>query len=1627
MKFYDKNELKEALNGEKIDLFVKEWEIIINDPELSALLRKRIKEGLIIEELSNILSNLFLTEEYFQYYLYYLKYNEPEELIRLFANYEEMISAIKDELKFSSAGQIVMDFYNENKEWLFDSLSEQYNFESISNLEMIDYIIKNNIINCIPQINITNPSVELEDFIIRNINNIKGELSTYSDRIVEEVVKRDKVECLKKLWSESPEIEELLVDAIRKGKIKIKDMPREFQTKYILDKSIFKASIEDLPVFLFDEIEQVIQDPEIVDFIVESLKNNKDVELLGIFLMNPKLLIAFMKYKNDEAFQHAYIQTEHFENAYREYPEEFESAFVEMIKKDKNGYTFGKVITMSDSEKVERIIELYVDNIKVLPLYAFNMIVKHTISSDSKVVEDSLIKVFQNNMISFDNTDNYGFKELIKYCKLNERTDLLSAIKKCIMDQKNVPLIITSLLDSNIRNNCTYSIEALSQNPMLFTEIIISAQSSLVMYGDSRSEVTDLVLKAKSINAPIDLFILYETLGIQEALQYNNLTFKHPDCARIIYESFGSGDMTLQKKILRLYLNNSSMTTILKTTHILDILYKKDISQEIVDLISNTYIDRLNIEQADLIKSNLPKLLVIKGITSKLLDIIEKKHPDYLDNETLLKVLIACHNTPDEERSKRVIFPKLKIYGFNFDSIPKQIFDLHYPELDEIILPKLMGATRNYKWLDEGVFAQIKNNRKLLKKLLDFFVYRIDDIDISIVTELLTIFPEAIDTVIKEIYDLEINSNYIEVFLLPEVAKRILSSDPSKIHEYINAFQNYEMKKITKETYDILEKYIVKEYNINKDNLNLLINTFGFEVLKKETFNKLMPILREDRKTVERFVEIYKIRELDVVTIQAINDPLQQELYLTKHEYERNLFNNILNRIINGELDDENELYTEIARLCQKDEQGNYLYIPKTLKIDKEALEKQLLDPKVVKNLSEGEKESIKLEIEVAVAVTELYKTDKEEAIKKIFAGIRINSLIYADLLHQITDCFIDSKREEVKRGENIFIDTDVEREVNEHKLPEVAFAYYCVNRREEMIIILDNELNRDGTPLDQYKRETYIKIIDFLGKRVTSLTKEESKQIKNLKKTLLEGYFSTINATDLPEEVRPYYEDRISYLIREIGSQDIDKINIGVVLKIIKDDEIYNCLIKLIKKYKIFEWGKIFKRVIDEMGICEDEPDMYMFINCFLRIFADEKKRLLQKRAEEIDKEITELEKQKNGTNDAEINEKIEKLKKLAASSEIDVDMRALTIIKQAIKYTTNASIYKLLFGKEDYELIRDNPPGNSAFISGLTIHQLAMKRFERNRELLLKALAIEEITIPSFIKDYGEEKPLQVIVGCKADPRNLTMGERTGACMRAYGVGNNLFEFAVADPRGFNITFIDPETGEFVSRITGFRNGNTVFLNQLRNSCKPNKYNNNHLVEVLKEVAKDIIDKGKDKTPPIDNVVADPSYCLAGRSTRNIGVDRDDFAYFNGWLDVNRNAVVLATTGKKVELDQPNQPQPTFKCCRLKPRVFLKEKITETEKILIQRVDAIKSIRENSNDPEYYRTIDFDEKLMNSELVYAIIGQDFYVAIDSNLNLIHNSFGTTEESQKEYEEAIKTAQTHLNSIAVNGGFKNG
>ena len=68
-----------------------------------------------------------------------------------------------------------------------------------------------------------------------------------------------------------------------------------------------------------------------------------------------------------------------------------------------------------------------------------------------------------------------------------------------------------------------------------------------------------------------------------------------------------------------------------------------------------------------------------------------------------------------------------------------------------------------------------------------------------------------------------------------------------------------------------------------------------------------------------------------------------------------------------------------------------------------------------------------------------------------------------------------------------------------------------------------------------------------------------------------------------------------------------------------------------------------------------------------------------------------------------------------------------------------------------------------------------------------------------------------------------NLTLGERTDACMRVYGHANSLLTFTCTNPKGFHIRF-ENEDGEFISRVTGYRLGNTVILNQLRLSLDNN-----------------------------------------------------------------------------------------------------------------------------------------------------------------------------------------------------------
>ena len=89
--------------------------------------------------------------------------------------------------------------------------------------------------------------------------------------------------------------------------------------------------------------------------------------------------------------------------------------------------------------------------------------------------------------------------------------------------------------------------------------------------------------------------------------------------------------------------------------------------------------------------------------------------------------------------------------------------------------------------------------------------------------------------------------------------------------------------------------------------------------------------------------------------------------------------------------------------------------------------------------------------------------------------------------------------------------------------------------------------------------------------------------------------------------------------------------------------------------------------------------------------------------------------------------------------------------------------------------------------------------------------------------------------------------------------------------DENGFHVQFTDPDTGEFVSRVSGFRNGNSVFLNQLRFS-KSAKYSNANVVEACKLIATDIISSTKDSSTPVENVFISGDYSMSNSGLKTI-----------------------------------------------------------------------------------------------------------------------------------------------------------
>ena len=373
-----------------------------------------------------------------------------------------------------------------------------------------------------------------------------------------------------------------------------------------------------------------------------------------------------------------------------------------------------------------------------------------------------------------------------------------------------------------------------------------------------------------------------------------------------------------------------------------------------------------------------------------------------------------------------------------------------------------------------------------------------------------------------------------------------------------------------------------------------------------------------------------------------------------------------------------------------------------------------------------------------------------------------------------------------------------------------------------------------------------------------------------------------------------------------------------SVYSKNIKGKNLSKPLNNLLSKYKIAGWQETFKILCESCNLSFDESTVYSFINYFDKIY---------------DK----------------FNSLEEKNRTLTA------------LLDVANVYVCPSLKYEMLINKENFEYICLDPnPNKTASTKNQRLALVA--------DFVKKMYKRDSITVPSGENTVtlSNNKDIKFSIGDIYDPIALTYGERTGACLRIKGAFYDLFSFCLEDKNGFHIRFNDPLTGEFISRVSGIRNGNTVFLNELRDTVLEG-YSDEELVETLQKIAEFLVESTKDSPHPIENVVVSNDYAMRDQPSYDLNLtDRKEA--FNGLhFNIINKGNILYTSSEDHKTLVPYKFGDEY-TCEYKPynnfidfggpkeaneiinRVYMIDKLLEDEQFgdldVIENIDAQKCI---------------------------------------------------------------------------------
>ena len=810
-------------------------------------------------------------------------------------------------------------------------------------------------------------------------------------------------------------------------------------------------------------------------------------------------------------------------------------------------------------------------------------------------------------------------------------------------------------------------------------------------------------------------------------------------------------------------------------------------------------------------------------------------------------------------------------------------------------------------------------------------------------------------------------------------ARAISCLDKKVSEEYMDKYINL----INNEKYLCLillgmqEKYVIKYANRLKDkSLISLIKNGYYPKSKFNVVHELLKNIKEDYKFIETFnqiekVPLYKDEYIDIVErfSEYYNIDFDRLLLMVKNT-SLDLLKQVNNKNIMNILQSDEDTFNKLMGLFDKKElemtkktMNDILYAFLQKKYRKENNEILLTLNNILNAIKAKNKDYI---------INKLNEIKEDIDINKYING-SIDSFVELllkkdedslDTLDKIVDEYKNFKKNQYILNNK----DDTERECVKNLVDDTTVRSIIKEYPLNFIINLVKRGIHFFEPKND-KQRYLIKHFEIIEKTIKYFKdpKKYGKMPDDVKEHILTFYEVVIPTFDSDEykeaKVKQEYQDVDSlFMVRVLSRIDINKL----ASTVFNDPELFNELKRYINAYKLCGWGSTFDKLITEAGLIFDDEVMACFIQYF-------------------------------GLSYNELKEKVE-------NKTLD-NISLTSLLDSSFCYSTASKRYSLLFGIEDYKYIVTDPGAMSSTLDKKV-------RINKALEYVKKMRSRKYVTVPPVDKVFTLKngKSINIVVGNVSNMINLTYGERTNACMRIGGVGKELFRFCIEDENGFHIRFVNPRNNKFVTRVSCFRNGNTVFLNQLRDTVD-REYDDDDIIEAAKLIAKELIELSKDSPNPIENVVVTPAYTMqsSGMTPVDLEVSSVDQGLKHIYNDYGDSGIVLASTNGRhlVPIKLGNKGLYRYPVQRDKKRVLYDRECREY-------IAHLKALDEHMNGTQ----VDDINIELDKTKVMCYCGEDWYVALDEKGNVesfVMKSSVNPDLAKEEMKEALESIKQKI------------